>query len=73
MACVSCQSLNTRVYPAEMNIHHPGMEGLDKPSVWAFPHVLICHDCGFTHFTLPDHQVRELSESDSSRSGAAAA
>ena len=65
MACVSCQSLNTSVYPAELNIHHPGMEGLDRPTVWAFPRLLICLDCGFTNFTLPDDQLRELSDSRS--------
>jgi hypothetical protein len=72
MTCTSCQSLNVRVYPAELNIHHPGMEGLDKPTVWAFPYLLICVDCGFTNFTLPDDQLRELIESDSWPDAAAA-
>jgi hypothetical protein len=73
MRCMSCQSLNTSVYPAELNIHHPGMEGLDKPTVWAFPHLLVCRDCGVTQFSLSSNQLRELSEPDSSRSEAAAA
>jgi len=71
MACVSCDSVNVRVYPAELNIHYPGLEGLDRPTVWAFPQLVVCLDCGYTHFTLSDDQVREL-KSDS-RSDAAAA
>ena len=73
MTCSSCQSLHVRVYPAELNIHHPGMEGLDKPSVWAFPYLTVCLDCGATQFSLTDDQVRELGESDSSRLKAKAA
>jgi hypothetical protein len=62
MSCVSCQSLNTLVYPAELNIHHPGVEGLDKPTVWAFPHLSVCLECGVAQFRLSDDQVRELIE-----------
>ena len=72
MPCHSCQSTNLSVFPAEINIHFPGFEGLDRPTVWAFPHLLVCMDCGVTQFTLSSDQVRELSESDS-RSDAAAA
>ena len=72
MRCASCHSLNVRVYPAELNIHHPGMEGLDLPTVWAFPRLSICLDCGVTQFTLSDDQVRELIETGC-RSDAAAA
>ena len=73
MACVSCHSLNTRVYPAELNIHHPGIEGLDMPTVWAFPYLSVCLDCGVTQFTLSSNQLGELREPDSSRSEVAAA
>jgi hypothetical protein len=72
MPCHSCQSKNVSAFPAEINIHFPGFEGLDRPTVWAFPHLLVCVDCGVTQFTLSSDQVRELSEPDS-RSDAAAA
>ena len=62
MACLSCDSLTVRVYPAEVNIHHPGIEGIDLPTVWVFPHLSVCLDCGLTQFTLSDDQVRELKE-----------
>ena len=37
-------------FPAEINIHFPGMENLKQPTVFVFPTLLICLDCGFTEF-----------------------
>ena len=71
MMCLVCQSSNQRTFPSELNIHFPGFEGLDRPTVWAFPRLLVCLDCGSTQFTLSDDQVRELKAD--SRSEAAAA
>jgi hypothetical protein len=64
MACVSCHSVNQRVFPAEINVHFPGLEGLDKPTVWLFPRLLVCLDCAFTQFTIPNVKLRQLSDSD---------
>ena len=72
MPCRSCQSKNLSVFPAEINIHFPGFEGLDRPTVWAFPHLLVCMDCRVTQFTLSRDRVRELSESDSRPNAVAA-
>ena len=72
MTCHSCHSSNHRTYPCELNIHFPGFEGLDRPTVWAFPRLLVCLDCGETTFTLSQDQVRELIETGC-RSDAAAA
>jgi hypothetical protein len=63
MSCTSCQSVNQAVFPAEINIHFPGLEGLDKPTVWAFPYLLVCMDCGCTQFTMGESQLRQLSTS----------
>jgi len=73
MLCLVCQSSNQRAFPSELNIHFPGLEGLDRPTVWAFPLLLVCLECGFTQFALSRDQVEELSEPDSSHSDAAAA
>jgi len=61
-----CGHNNERQFPAEINIHFPGMEGLDKPSVWFFPRLLVCLDCGFTHFQIAETQLRQLTEGASS-------
>ena len=65
MSCVSCLSTNEKNFPAEINIHFPGIEGLDKPTVWAFPRLTVCLDCGLVQFKIEDIQLRQLANSDS--------
>lgn len=65
MPCPSCGSNGESVFSAEINIHFPGKEGLDKPTVWVFPQLSICFECGFTQFAMPEAQLRQLWEGDS--------
>jgi hypothetical protein len=60
MACRSCGSERQTEFGAEMNIHFPGLKGLDKPAVWVFPKILVCFDCGLTLFTTPENELRLL-------------
>ncbi|HTR25285.1 MAG TPA: hypothetical protein VMI10_14990 [Terriglobales bacterium] len=60
MACKSCGSEKQTEFGAEMNIHYPGLKGLDKPVVWVFPKVLVCFDCGLALFTTPEAELRAL-------------
>jgi hypothetical protein len=62
MACKSCASENQRDFGAEINIHFPGMQGIDKPAVWAFPKLTVCLDCGYTEFTIPETELRRLAK-----------
>ena len=71
MMCQLCESINIGVFPAEINIHHPCRKGLDMPTVWAFPSLSICFDCGFAQFGLSVDHLREL-RSDSRFEAAAA-
>jgi hypothetical protein len=64
MACTRCQSDNQEMFPAEINAHFPGFEGLSKPTVWIFPRLLVCLDCGLTEFTIPGTQLQQLSGTD---------
>ena len=53
--CPSCQSANQLEFTAEMNIHFPGMKGLDIPTVCVFPTVLISVEadcCDFGEFVM---------------------
>ena len=61
MSCKSCHSLNQRYFGAEMGIHFMGLQNLDKPTVWVFPQLLVCMDCGFTEFNLPEAERVTLS------------
>ena len=62
MACGFCKSANVRVFSAEMNIHFPGKENLDTPSVMVFPPVTICLDCGCADFAVYGEPLKKLRE-----------
>jgi len=62
MSCNFCQSSKQTVFPAEVNIHFPGMNGLDKPTVWAFPRLLVCLDCGIAVFHVDKSDLQTLSD-----------
>ena len=58
-ACPSCGSVNQSRFPTEA-IHFPGLKNVNKPSVWVFPEVLVCLDCGVSEFTVPETELRVL-------------
>jgi hypothetical protein len=60
MACESCGSENQTELGAEINLHFRRLQNLDKPSVLVFPKLLVCLDCGFSRFTLPEAELRLL-------------
>jgi len=60
MSCKSCHSLNQSHFGGEMGIHFMGLRNLDKPTVWVFPRLLVCMDCGFTEFNLPEAERERL-------------
>ena len=62
MSCRSCQSENRAAFPSEINIHFPGREDLDKTTVWAFPELMVCLDCGFVEFLLKKDELYRLRE-----------
>jgi len=47
-----------------MNLHFPGYEGLTKPTVWLFPKVVVCLDCGFAEFTVSLTDLPQLEIGD---------
>jgi len=63
MSCKSCQSQNQREFNGEIAIHFPGLKGLDKPIVLVYPKLLVCMNCGFTKFAVPETELRRLGES----------
>ena len=63
--CPFCQSANRREFPAEINIHLPGVEGLTKPTVLAFPLITVCLDCGVAQFTVAEAELERLAKRDS--------
>jgi hypothetical protein len=62
MSCKSCKSENQSNFNGEIAIHFPGLKGLDKPIVWVFPKLVVCLDCSFTEFAIPETELRVLRE-----------
>lgn len=62
--CPSCQSDKQHGFPAEVNIHFLGKQGLDIPTVWVFPTILVCMNCGAAQFSIPEAERKELAERD---------
>jgi hypothetical protein len=62
MVCKLCGSNNQAELAAEINVHHPGLQGIDQPALWAFPKLAVCLDCGYTAFTLTRDELRNLTK-----------
>jgi hypothetical protein len=45
-----------------MGIHFVGLRNLDKPTVWVFPNLKVCLECGLTEFEIPERELRALKE-----------
>jgi hypothetical protein len=62
MSCVYCRSFKQAELTAEMLIHFPGLKNLDKPALWLFPKLLVCLDCGCSHFTVPGTELGSIAQ-----------
>jgi len=62
MSCRSCQLQSEIELTAEMNIHFSGAANVDKPSVWAFPRLIVCLNCGFVEFVLEREELLQIRE-----------
>jgi hypothetical protein len=60
MSCRICNSDDQRNFNTEINVHFPGLKNLDKPTVFVFPEILVCMDCGFTELVIPESELRLL-------------
>ena len=62
MPCPSCLSSNQQEFPAEINIHFPGRTNWTQPTVWVFPKILVCLDCGASLFTTSKDELTRLAQ-----------
>ena len=58
--CKRCLSQSQKEFSSELAIHFKGLAGLNKPIVWVFPKLLVCSQCGFAEFTVPERELRVL-------------
>jgi hypothetical protein len=59
MPCQKCGSEQSN-FNAEINVHFPGHEGRDKPSILIFPELSVCLNCGFTELTISKKDLPSL-------------
>jgi hypothetical protein len=64
MRCKVCGLSNQKTFIGEMSIRSPGLKGLDKPSVWIFPELVVCLDCGMAELVVPESELRVLAHGD---------
>ena len=61
MNCRSCASSNAHAgFTAEINIHFSGLKNIHSPGILVFPTLLICLECGFSQFTIPETELAML-------------
>jgi len=59
-SCTMCTSEHQEEFGTEMNIHFQGLKNVDHPGVLVFPRLLVCLDCGFSWFTIPEAELAML-------------
>jgi len=69
MPCKSCGSANQKKFIGEMGIRSPGLKNIDKPSVWLFPQLIVCLDCGTAEFVVPETELRLLAKRGAASAG----
>jgi hypothetical protein len=67
MNCKSCTSEHQRKFSSEINVHFSGLKNLDRPPVFVFPKLLVCMDCGFTEFAIPETELSQLGKATTAR------
>jgi len=65
--CKSCGSNWQKRFTGEISIHFPGLKDVDKPTVWVFPDVLVCLNCGSAEFAVPEAELRVLVTGEAER------
>jgi len=68
MPCSTCHS-GIRRFTAEVCIHIPGIENLDKPGVMVFPSLSVCVDCGSAEFIIDQDELQKLRSHKSAARG----
>ena len=69
IVCKSCGSQTVSSFDTEINIHFLGTKGTDRPSVFAFPMIEICMNCGHMESALSAAELRLLRNGTRGSSG----
>jgi hypothetical protein len=61
--CNSCASASLSEFDSEVNIYFSGLRRLNKPSIFVFPEIMVCLNCGSLGSTLSAEELRILQKS----------
>ena len=64
MLCKACGSIIERKFKGEIGVRSSELNDLARPSVWLFPELFVCLDCGATELTAHKTELHQLTESD---------
>ena len=62
MGCKSCHSNNQKPFTSEICVHLSGLTDPEATAVFVFPALLVCLDCGFSEFSIPESELRLLTK-----------
>jgi len=54
-------------FSGEMMLHTSGRKNVDNTGVWLFPKILVCPDCGFARFMVPEAELTLLAGEPTTR------
>jgi hypothetical protein len=60
MSCLACALGKGLEFSAEMIVRVGGIKNLDNSGVMLFPRLLVCLDCGYAQFTVPEAELESL-------------
>jgi hypothetical protein len=58
MVCPKCQSSSLSEIPAEIRLYRNRPRTLSHPPLTPYPDVLVCLDCGYAEFSIPESWLR---------------
>ena len=62
MPCKLCGSENLGKFTGEIAIHFRGLKNINEPHVWVFPELVVCLNCGFAEFAVPESELHLLTK-----------
>jgi hypothetical protein len=49
-------------FGAEIGVHFSGLANLDKPTLFVFPTITVCLNCGYSVFPMPERELSAIKE-----------
>jgi hypothetical protein len=64
VTCKLCGTGDEKRFLGEIALHFPGLQNIDKPTLFLFPEIFVCSTCGAAAFVVPETELRLLAAID---------